>query len=77
VEKLLKTLRIMEKKASMEHQSPSVWGVAKRKHKYEKTFWMKNLSLNFVKYVNHSRHVSSIYYFTYIHEIYLTHFKWA
>jgi hypothetical protein len=43
-----KTLRRVEKRASMEHQSPSLWDVAKRKHKVEKKFWTENLSLNFV-----------------------------
>jgi len=43
-----KRLRRMEKRASMEHQSSSLWGVAKRRHKVEKKFWRENLSLNFV-----------------------------
>jgi len=34
--KAYKTLRRMEKRASMEHQSPSLLGVAERKHKFEK-----------------------------------------
>ncbi len=46
--KFKKTLRRMEKRASMEHQSPSLWGVAKRKHKVEKKFWKENLSLTFI-----------------------------
>ncbi len=46
--KFKKTLRRMENKTSMEHQSPSLWGVAKRKHKVEKKLKRENLSLNFV-----------------------------
>jgi len=38
----------MEKRASMEHQSPLLLSVAEKKHKYEKTFWREILCLNFV-----------------------------
>ncbi len=41
-----KTLRKMEKKTSMEHQSPSLSNVAKRRHKVEKKFWKENLNLD-------------------------------
>jgi hypothetical protein len=33
-----KTLRRIKKRFSLEHQSPSLWDVPKRKHKVEKKF---------------------------------------
>jgi hypothetical protein len=57
-----KTLRKMEKRVSMEHQSPWLWGVAKRKHKVDKKFWKENLSLNFVLYIYHFRYISILFH---------------
>jgi len=66
MESFEKKLRKMEKKNSMEHQSSSLQGVAKRRHKVENKFWRK--IFEFKLYIICFRHIN-IYYFTYIHEI--------
>jgi hypothetical protein len=67
--KLKKTLRRMEKKMSMEHQNPFLWVVTERRHKIERKSWKENLNLN--SCTTYIILCTLVYYFTYIHEIYL------
>jgi hypothetical protein len=65
---LKKTLRRVEKIASMEHHSPYVWDVAKRIHKVERKFWRGNLSLN--SCTTYIILGMLVYYFTFICQVY-------